>query len=1127
MNLPITVTVDVAKATAKLSGPLVLGNTYQVTFHGLTEAQAARHPTLVILGRPQLTNQLDEGGRGVAVPTVAAMSTAAGVLALNTQEMADVFSMAGLPPQAVAERACDARKPQAVLPGEVLHGAVRPHAALALHFYVTTQGTVEAGVDTSADSNGATLAQGDCTVHWAPFQFDGAGNPMILRGPAGPVGPMGPAGIVAWPGCLTFQIDSDPASPLYGHLVAWAESRYQLYHDGNDGREGRPLEKHFVVCETDDQPMTGMVQGHIYQIYYPEIEDGEGVETRQFCDLGNVGVSSLLAQTLKNAMEQDSQNDGNEARTLNEARGKVNSLWSILKNACASLLGLSSAFAIAVGAWLLAGCAPALADEGEGEVWRPRAATRSHNPGGNWSILQDEHLVAGWTFTNVNGNAIMTPNCGNDAPDGHLEIDNGASLSNNVPPCNHGQGYSLSLGTHGDASVGNDEAAISPPSYDPLAGAEKFTICAWVFREWTPTDASRSRTNTAARIFSDTDGVSAGSRGVELRFRGMGGLYLLVNGVAQEDKDNLVPPFSRTWTHIAAAYDGTDGAGYCTFYVNGVQAQTKRMLAAGAVRSNETAVYIGNSARTHTDLSRFIGEIDDVFIFRDWVPEAPGVGNTCPDLEPIMGTHDGDFTTDTSNIAKQGIYVLEDAVPLGDIDPDTLMVTAEQLESAFAGMVPSEWLDHPHLPGLTVEGELDAGTLRLGEDRITAWSDLRGRLQGGYWLTPDRFSLSATPRLATVTNFQPSAQHGSVWAADATVTRDDGYSITADIVRSESWAELVLACSANATLTDAGAGWTLSWADGSAAGDAATVTGTMGNWTDRLVLTNRGGSLVTTQKWWCGNVAGSLRERLAQNREVWTNRTGKSVHRFLRWWTGTNWVPDSDFWAADLDFSGVSVWNGNGGYWYTKPATLLSSNIAVSARHWHVPAGTAIRWYGTDGQLHESTVADLRECQHDVCVLRLDPPLPATVTAYPVACEDTACRKLYAPPDMEGADAMALVSCAQSSSAWVTTARKFGAAGIGYGLALDGIWEDGEWAPNSRNDPVGGDSGHPTFADDGDHLTLVSLWETTGGGPWYGDNAIWEMLISAVASLGADTNAIVRETWADWPDYHGLEWIEN
>lgn len=361
MNLPITVTVDVAKATAKLSGPLVLGNTYQVTFQGLTEAQAARHPTLVILGRPQLTNQLDEGGRGVAVPTVAAMSTVAGVLALNTQEMADVFSMAGLPPQAVAERACDARKPHAVLPGEVLHGAIRPHAALALHFYVTTQGAVEAGVDTSADSNGATLAQGDCTVHWAPFEFDGAGTPMILRGPPGATGPQGPAGIAAWPGCITFQIDADPASPLYGHLIAWAENRYHLYHAGNDGREDRPLEPHFLVCQEDDAPMTGMIQGHIYQIYYPETGDPELSEHRQYLDLGDVGGSKLFAKALKDTM--DSDQNGAPARTLNETSGKTNSLWTIIKNACNSLLGLSSAFAIAVGAWLLAGCAPAWADE--------------------------------------------------------------------------------------------------------------------------------------------------------------------------------------------------------------------------------------------------------------------------------------------------------------------------------------------------------------------------------------------------------------------------------------------------------------------------------------------------------------------------------------------------------------------------------------------------------------------------------------------------------------------------------------------------------------------------------------------------------------------------------------------
>lgn len=715
MNLPITVTVDVAKATAKLSGPLVLGNTYQVTFQGLTEAQAARHPTLVILGRPQLTNQLDEGGRGVAVPTVAAMSTVPGVLALNTQEMADVFSMAGLPPQAVAERACDARKPHAVLPGEVLHGAVRPHAALALHFYVTTQGVEEAGVDTSAESNGATLAQGDCTVHWAPFEFDGNGNPMILRGPAGPVGPMGPAGIVAWPGCLTFQLDADPASPLYGHLIAWAENRYMLYHNGNDGQEGRPLEKHFVVCEIEDQPMSGMLPGHIYQIYYPETDAPEMADHRQFCDLGDVGASSLFAQTLKGTMEA-SQHNNTSARTLNETSGKTNSLWGILKSVCNNILGITTAFAIAAGACLFAGSPTGARAEEENGIWRPKGMPKSVTPDAGWSLLQSDSLAAAWTFTNVVGNASATPNSGNDAPDGHLQIADGAFLSENVPTCNGGQGYSLSLGTLGGSAAGTDAAGKSATDYDPLAGAEKFTVCAWVYREWTADDVNRTRTNTAARIFSDIDAVDGTGHGVDFRFGGLGKLVLQVNSATPAYSDTeLVPPFSQTWTHVAVAYDSTADDGRYWFYVNGYQVQTARSMKQGAVLANENAVYIGNgsSQNTHHDQGRFIGEIDDVYVFKDWVPDAPGENNLSAELKRIMETHDGNFTTDYQGIGAE---------PLGDIDPDTLMYTAEQVENMLGGVIPTRWLDHATLEGLEI-----TGSLILGNDGISSWSDLSNR----------------------------------------------------------------------------------------------------------------------------------------------------------------------------------------------------------------------------------------------------------------------------------------------------------------------------------------------------------------------------------------------------------------
>ncbi len=410
MNLPITVTVDVAKATAKLSGPLVLGNTYQVTFQGLTATQAARHPTLVLLGRPRLVNELDAGGNAIAAPNVAAMSTVDGVLALNTQEMADAFTMAAMPPQAVAEQACDARRPQAVLPGEVLHGAVRPHAVLALHFYVTTQGTEEAGVDTSAESDGATLAQGDCTVHWAPFEFDGSGNPIILRGPAGAVGPVGPGCVAAWAGCVSFYIDFDSTSGTFGHLIACAENRGDLFHDGADGSAvGIAAKPHFVLAGAENpsvQPPESiagqLTDGHLYAIHY-----GTDGDTAQCLDLGSIGGGIALATMLKNSMEDDSQ-DGVSARTLNETSSKVNSLWTRIKNACSALMGNASAMAIAVGAGILIGAArPAAADVaqaiGDMDPDTPVYSAAQIDARGTGFPLAEDADFAGHSATNVAG----------------------------------------------------------------------------------------------------------------------------------------------------------------------------------------------------------------------------------------------------------------------------------------------------------------------------------------------------------------------------------------------------------------------------------------------------------------------------------------------------------------------------------------------------------------------------------------------------------------------------------------------------------------------------------------------------------------------------------------------------
>ena len=298
MHQPLIVAVDSAKGIAKMSGPLTLGNTYKVGWSGLTEEEARQTekdpetgavtyqgPQLVILGIPQLTGEWESGNPETRV---AAVTDDEDVLALNTSELVDAFKAAPPPPMPpVPPR--DPRKP-AVPAGVALHGTARPHGAVRLHFYVT--------------AGGATLAQGDCTLNWAPFEFDGSGTPVVLRGPKGDKGDQGEPGpqgesganavVVRAEGCVTFAVDLDEGSDTYGHLFAYSDDADALYHHGDTSKP------HWWLGTGSN----GGTAGHLYHTYYP----ADPAAAATVLDLGAVipeDSGAAFASRLKSELESN------------------------------------------------------------------------------------------------------------------------------------------------------------------------------------------------------------------------------------------------------------------------------------------------------------------------------------------------------------------------------------------------------------------------------------------------------------------------------------------------------------------------------------------------------------------------------------------------------------------------------------------------------------------------------------------------------------------------------------------------------------------------------------------------------------------------------------------------------
>ncbi|MBP5788055.1 MAG: hypothetical protein J6Y19_09610, partial [Kiritimatiellae bacterium] len=200
-----------------------------------------------------------------------------------------------------------------------------------------------------------------------------------------------------------------------------------------------------------------------------------------------------------------------------------------------------------------------------------------------WGTCAGDGFVAGeWIFEEeADGWAV---NSGTDGEAGNLGLTGGSAFSTNVPPVNCDCGHSLFLpGTNGAAG------AVSINDYDPLAGAEKFSVLAWVRRD------SADGANLSARIFSDADSTALTNTtaGVEFRFSGNAGtLALRVNGTEVATTVGGIAPTNGDWHHGAVVFDGTRPATNPAtrnvhFYVDRIQRGMGSVLQGVVVAAND------------------------------------------------------------------------------------------------------------------------------------------------------------------------------------------------------------------------------------------------------------------------------------------------------------------------------------------------------------------------------------------------------------------------------------------------------------------------------------------------------------------------------------------------------------
>lgn len=236
-------------------------------------------------------------------------------------------------------------------------------------------------------------------------------------------------------------------------------------------------------------------------------------------------------------------------------------------------------------------------------------------------------VVAEYIFPE--GAGTNTINAGVDEAAGDLVLVRGAEFDEDVPDVQDDCGWSVFLPSSGSGST--TPAVESDIAYEPLAGAERFTLMAWVRRE-----SSAANQNTSARIISDTSStsLSTNTAGFEFRFVGSAGtLALRVNGVEVSTTVGGVPPDSDTWQHVAVVYDGTRPATNVLsrnvhFYVDGMQRGDGNHLVGAVVAANSNRLTLGNSSVSRGLGNLLVGKIDRVVILYDFAPDAVGNGQT-------------------------------------------------------------------------------------------------------------------------------------------------------------------------------------------------------------------------------------------------------------------------------------------------------------------------------------------------------------------------------------------------------------------------------------------------------------------------------------------------------------------
>ncbi len=198
-----------------------------------------------------------------------------------------------------------------------------------------------------------------------------------------------------------------------------------------------------------------------------------------------------------------------------------------------------------------------------------------------------------------------------------------------------------------------------------------------------------------------------------------------------------------------------------------------------------------------------------------------------------------------------------------------------------------------------------------------------------------------------------------------------------------------------------------------------------------------------------------------------------------------------------LNFSGIA-WDDS------RTATLVSPVHVVMARHYPRPVGATLAFHDPRGKLHQRTLTAVVPLTGitDVCVGKLDAPLPASVPFY---------RVLPPSPSNPNLAGCLAVVTNQYRQAHIHEINRV--SGIGMAFRRP---DPDRIPPNLTRNVVKGDSGNPSFLLVGGELVLIETHSTggMGAGPFYSSPEVFDAINQAMLKLGGGarlTTVPVRE----------------